>query len=77
MSNEHRYFDMNERELVDAIYNNTASRTSGRDAGMADMQRRQIEAIREFNKKSGFQANVMIGLTVVIAVLTVVMVWKG
>ncbi len=48
-----------------------------------EMQRRLLVAIRDFNTKSGRQANVMIGLTVVIGVLTVaitvltaVLVWR-
>lgn len=39
---------------------------------LAEMQRRQVAAIREFNEQSGRQAAVMIRWTIVITVLTVV-----
>jgi hypothetical protein len=38
---------------------------------LLEMQRRQIVAIRDFNRQSSRQSNIMIWLTVVIALLTV------
>jgi hypothetical protein len=53
-------------------------------APLVEMQRRLVGAIGNFNHEASRQARVMIGLTIVIAVLTVgifaltaVLIWKG
>jgi hypothetical protein len=46
-----------------------------RDGAAAELQRRLLAAIRDFNGQSSRQAKVMIWLTVAIVVLTAVMVW--
>jgi hypothetical protein len=80
----HGFFEKSERELVDHLVDSLGQRGGDNSAPLAEMQRRQVEAIRAFNLAAGRQATVMIWLTVAIAVLTVfiaaltaVMVWKG
>jgi hypothetical protein len=65
---------MNEKQLVDHIAG-TIDVIGAQTPAMAEMQRRQVEAVREFNHGSARQARLMIWLTIATFVLTAVMAW--
>ncbi len=44
-------------------------------SAIVEMQRRQVVAVREFNKKSGRLAGIMIALTIAIGVLAGLQLW--
>jgi hypothetical protein len=68
--------DMTDEQVVDQLFTGSIHVPQTPIAQVeAEMQRRLIVAIRDFNTKSGRQANWMIGLTVAIAVLTVAIAW--
>lgn len=72
MSTQHGWFEKSEKDIVNHIV--AAGRGVSHSEALAEMQRRQILAIREFSRASSRQALVMIWLTVAILVLTVVMI---
>jgi hypothetical protein len=83
MARSHGFLEMTDQALVDHVAEST-NPIEVQTPALAEMQRRLLVAIRDFNMKSGRQATVMIWLTILIAALTVaililtgVMVWKG
>ena len=67
---DHGFFEMTDEELVNHVAQST-NPIGVQTPALAEMQRRQVRAIRDFNRSSGRQANVMIGLTIAMALLTV------
>jgi hypothetical protein len=72
----HGYFEMSEKDLVNHIAETITGRQGDNNIPLAEMQRRQIEAVRALNRSATFQAWVMIALTVAILMLTAVMAWQ-
>lgn len=70
--------------LVGFVMESWGTDAANQTPAVMEMQRRLLVAIRAFNSESGRQARTMIrltwaiaALTVVIAILTAVMLWKG
>jgi hypothetical protein len=73
----HGFFDKSEKDLVNHIAESGTGRTGDNNTPLAEMQRRQIEAIRQLNRSATFQAWVMIALTIAILLLTAALTWQG
>jgi hypothetical protein len=81
MTSNEGFDSLSDRELVERIRQHIP--TAPVHAGVAEMQRRHMEVLRDFNRQSSRQASIMIWLTVLIAVLTIViavltavMIWR-
>lgn len=72
--------DMSDEELVAHIRGNLTGGHMSYEAARGELLRRATlrvsEEVRKFNARSTWFASVMIVLTIAIAVLTAVMIWK-